>query len=185
MRFPTVPIMLLALLAARPIGAAVVEVPIPGLVGTYVNQARTATFHLPALPGSIHSVALRVHGTSTYGTYDCGGAFGQDTVQAVTQINAEFDASPGIWAAGRNLFPPGEFGWTQSFGTQNAATWGFMLDGTAELWLSGSGIDPYFECSLVGPPPTVTLDEVVLLVDGDFPTPAARPSWGRVKSMYR
>ena len=45
--------------------------------------------------------------------------------------------------------------------------------------------DPPLDCVLAGPRDTTTIDSVTLLVDGDFPTPTARRSWGHLKTIYR
>jgi len=164
----------------------VIEVPLRALLGTYLDTARTTSFQLPSRPSAVRSVSLRVHGTTRFATYSCDGPNGYGPQTPVeTGINVEMSASPGYWVTGQNNEAPGTFGWTREFVPFFGATWAFLLDGTGELWLAADGESAVPECFLVGPRDFVTLDDVTLLVDGDFPTASEARSWGRIKAIYR
>jgi hypothetical protein len=171
---------------ARPAGAVVVEIPVPGLTGTYVHEGRTATVHLPALPSAIHGVSLRLVGTTDLAEFACNGS---EAVAFVIHFNAGFVANPGFWVAEGDLSNEGAVTATQPFGPipdVPAPSWAFLLDGVADLSLGcASCCDPFSECVRFGPDESTVLTEVTLLIDGEFPTPAPAVSWGGVKAIYR
>src|SRR5687768_15463093 len=126
---------LAVLVTAGRASAVVIEVPLPGLVGTYAETARTAEFQLPALSSVIHSVSLRVHGTARIAYFSCDGPGGYgDPVPVPIQINASMFADPGYWLASHNDFISGEIGWTEAFEPLWDATWSFLMDGKGEIW---------------------------------------------------
>ena len=186
-----------AVLAAKPTTAMVLAVPVPELLGNYssapnqdpTNYFRQVTIHLPASPSVIHSVALRVHGTSSFAEYSCDGYGGYGPPTPVpTSIGAELtEASSDDWIAEHSNLVSGEVSFTQAFSASiySSGTWTFLLDGTANMNFVVYGIPAIPECYLVGPADLTVLDEVTLLVDGEFPTPATTTSWGSVKSIYR
>jgi len=171
----------------EPAAAVVVEVPVPELVGSYVHEGRTATVHVPVLPSAIHGVSLRLVGTTALATFACGGP----AVPFPIHFNAGFVADPGFWVAEGDLSNDGAVTVTQSFGPipdtpPGSPSWALLLDGQADLTLGcASCCDPFSECVRVGPEEATTLSEVTLLIDGEFPTPVAPASWGRVKAIYR
>lgn len=171
---------------AGPAAATVIEVPVPELVGIYQDESRTATVHLPATPSVIHGVSVRIVGSTVLASYSCDGYGGYGPPQPVpTDISVELPATTGGWLVQRFNEASGPVSWTLPFASYLGADWSMLLDGTTEIGLSGYGVPAIMECVLVGPGDTVTIDEVTLLVDGEFPTPAGGTSWGRVKSIYR
>ncbi len=176
-----------AVFSATPVSAAVIEITVPELAGTYVNDYRMATFHLPSLPSVIRGVSVRVRGTTSFSLYSCygaGGVPGQPS-PVPTQVNVELLAKDGTFANGLNHDAPGAFEWTLPLEPLFGATWAFLFDGVGEVGLGEFGEHPIPECFLVGPQHSTTVESVTLLVDGEFATPARPASWGRVKSHYR
>jgi hypothetical protein len=79
---------LAVLFTAGRASAVVIEVPLPGLVGTYAETARTAEFQRPVLPSVINSVSLHVQGTAQIAYFSCDGLGGfGDPVPVPIQIN--------------------------------------------------------------------------------------------------
>lgn len=62
--------------------------------------------------------------------------------------------------------------------------WAFLDDGEATITLSGGPGGVLLDCSAFNDP-SLTVTEATLLLDADFPVPAAKPTWGGIKSMYR
>jgi hypothetical protein len=192
MRSATVAI-LFALFAASA-SAAVLEVPVPGLTGHYFRESRQVTVHLPVVPSVIHGVSIRIRGTSTRSSWSCDGSAGYGPPKPVdVQFEGGFSgAEPGWWLFSGLLGTEGAIDLTRpfealaSFDTPRIApTWNFLLDGVADVGVGFSGEPAIMECNQVGPDESTQIDEVTLLVDGEFPTPAAITSWGRLKSIYR
>jgi hypothetical protein len=187
----------LALVLASPSAAIVIEVPVAELTGTYSCAAfpatgcfQTITIHLPAIPSVIHSVSLRVHGTTSFASFCCEGPCSNPSPVHTNFLLTLYDPVPrgDYWYAEHTNAAAGEVAYTQPFepGLFRDMAWSFLLDGTATLDFSILAIHPIPECNvLVGPLDSTTLDRVTLLVDGEFPTPAATSSWGRLKIIYR
>jgi hypothetical protein len=190
----TIPAVLLMSRLATPAAATVIQVPVPGLQGTYTSVPpsagafeRTVTVQLPAVPSAIHSVSLHLKGTSAFANYSCDGSGGYGPPSPVP-VNIGSELSDGnqyaYWEQYRDA--PGAFDVTVTYGHYpEPVNWSFLLDGTASLRLGAWGVPPIFECNLVGDPDQTTFDEVTLIVDGEFPTAATASSWGHVKSTYR
>src|SRR5216684_2030608 len=68
----------LAVIAPHVARAAVVEIPLPSKLGQYpppflgILAMPDTTVIIPGHPVTIHSISLRVHGTTEVGVYDCG-----------------------------------------------------------------------------------------------------------------
>jgi hypothetical protein len=184
---------LLLVLVCRAV-ATVIEVPLPELVGTYTCAAypysngcdRTVAIHLPVNPAVIHSVSLRVNGTMIPTIFTCD----------------IYPPAPHGVLLTAELYEPGnthDYCWVYRPVTQEGPmvyfetlqpypanmTWAFLLDGAAELHFRVDGSSVIPECGPTGPYQPTTVESAALLVDGDFPTPVARHSWGHLKSIYR
>jgi len=192
-RIGRISVFALLLLAPGPAAATVIEVPIPGLTGVYLENglpepsSKTATVQLPALPSVIHGVSLRVHGTTALGLFSCDTQYGMRPYWLQTQTNASLNPTTGYWFTNRNgdSDTAGEFGWTEPFVGYGGPTWSFLLDGTGDVTIATFCGSPIPECYKQDPGANLTLDAVTLLVDGEFPTPAAVSTWGRIKAQYR
>ena len=192
MRLATVAFLLVTLAASA--SATVLEVPVPGLTGNYFRENRQTTVQLPALPSVIHGVSIRIRGTTTFSSWSCDGSAGYGPPKpGNVQFEGGFSgADPGWWLFSGILETQGSIEMTRpfegfpSFGTPSVPpTWDFLLDGVADVGIGFSGEPAIMECNQVGPNESTQIDEVTLLVDGEFPTPAATTSWGKLKSIYR
>ena len=90
------------------------------------------------------------------------------------------------WLAGE-LMPEvaGTFGWTAEFRpSPHTTTWGFLMDGEAELTLCGAPIGLVGLCWPIGASPTAIVSEAVLIIDAEFPVPTEKSTWGRIKAIF-
>jgi hypothetical protein len=181
------------LLAATCVGvtttvAEVIEIPLPGLLGSYPleypNATRTAAFQLPAPPLEIHGASFRISGTAGVGSIVCewGGPYPWPMMLSAS-MRAEFAR---FWFAEQSMPEvPGPFQWTAQFhANPPTTTWEFLMDGVAEVSLFGAPAGLVDLCWPVGPYPTGTVEEAVLIVDAEFPVPVAETSWGRIKALF-
>ena len=183
---------LLVLLVAPAAHAAVFEIPLPELAGTYPDVStptgRSATFHLPGLPAVVHGVSLRLRGTTGVGIIRCPSG----DHPWVTQTEGDMPAGVHeLWSAGAfgppaagpfETIAPMEF---ISFSTpQVLPNWAFLDDGVGTILLSGGPAGTLLDCEDLDMP-SLEVTEATLLVDADIPVPTAKTSWGRIKTIYR
>ena len=187
-RTSTAAVVMMALIATAA-HATVIEIPLPGLLGTYPldaqNATRTVSFHLPDPPAVVYGVSFRVSGTTEVGTALCDGVLSEWPMA----IEASMVDTPGHYWFANALMPyvAGSFAWTSEFHTfPPNATWGFLIDGSAEVSLWGAPAGLVATCTDVSvPPPTATVTEAVLIIDAEFPIPVEPSTWGRIKALYR
>ncbi|MEP7027462.1 MAG: hypothetical protein ABI960_02595 [Candidatus Eisenbacteria bacterium] len=136
-------------------------------------------------PSLIHGVSIRARGTSAYGQRLCTSIFDPVQQSYPVEIYATMTAGVGSWIAFYDSYLfPGSFQWASTFVSTGGTTWQPLHDGTCELTLRGfAGYAPECFESLVEA--TLSMDEVSLAVDGEFPTPAKVSTWGRIKAWYR
>lgn len=171
------------------VNAEIVEISLPELYGTYpinsVNGERTASFTLPQIPVSINGAWFRISGTTGVGSLSCEGGsiypwpMGFGASMKDTTFNH-------LWIATEHMPEvEGEFGWTAQFQkTPSTTTWGFLMDGEAELTLFGAPLGIVGVCHPIGPPPSADVTEAVLIIDAEFIVPAKNSTWGRIKEIY-
>jgi hypothetical protein len=186
-------ICLLLLIFADPAGAAIYEIALPDLQGTYDpgtqnGATRTATFHLPGIPAVVRGATLHLVGTTGVGTVYCGASQYPWNTQTMGQM---LDGPGKYWLAeADNPGVAGPFDTNTSFfgytASGPAPTWNFLSDGEGEITLN-VGLPPILlgGCYTSWPPPTLDLTGAWILVDADIPTPASTRSWGAVKAIYR
>ena len=181
----------LLLLLSAPAGAAVFEIPLPELAGTYGPQspnARTATFHLPGIPAVIHGASLRVRGTTEVGIVRCDPPSGDHPW--VPSTLGEMVAGPEQYWLSEATNPPvaGAFETVTPFVflsfDHTPANWTFLADGEGTIWFYGALLFELLDCIYLNPP-SVTVTEVTLIFDADIPVPTEVQSWGRIKAAYR
>jgi hypothetical protein len=174
--------------------ATVIEVPLPELAGTYTCAGflhpsecnRTVAIHLPVNPALIHSVSLRVNGTMIPTIFTCDTYPPAPHGVVLTAELYEPGNTSNQWWVWRPVTQEGPMAYFETFQPYPASmTWAFLLDGAAELHFRVDGSSAIPECSPTGPLQPTTVESATLLVDGDFPTPVARRSWGHLKSIYR
>jgi len=64
------------------------------------------------------------------------------------------------------------------------ANWTFLDDGEGTISFSGAPSFQLCDCIYLDPP-SVTVTEVTLIIEGDFPVATEVQSWGRIKAAYR
>lgn len=190
MRFPTVSLAALLLLVSIPAHAAVFEVPLPELVGTYGGlqgpYARVATFHLPGIPAGIVGASLRVRGTTEVGVIQCTNG----DHPWPTRTEGQLDAGPHDYWISEAMNPPvaGDFETITPFVyisfSQVPANWNFLADGEGMITLYGSPVGTLLDCVDLNMP-SLTVTEATLIFDADMPVPTLRRTWGALKSAYR
>jgi len=169
--------------------ATVIEIPLPGLLGNYPvgpgNATRTVTFQLPQIPDSIHGASFRIVGTTTIGLADCGevGMLDKWPMEFIAQMT---DAPDQYWLAWEApSFTPGTFTSTAEFEPiPETTTWGFLMDGEADINLFGAPSSALGLCNEVLLP-TGSITEAVLIIDAAFPFAVEPSTWGRIKALYR
>ena len=180
-------------IGAASAGAVVVEVPLPALQGTYdwsspSSWSRTAAFTLPSTPSVIHSVSIRLRGSTTVGQIDCD--FGPRPWGCMF-FSEMIGAASGGWVTDYSQSAPagGAFestlayeGW--SYPPSPPVSWSFLSDGQGELSLMLADTNGLM-CAELTPPPIGTIEEATLLVDMDIAVATKPRSWGQIKRVYR
>lgn len=179
----------LLVVMAVPVRAILIEIPLPGLHGTYPvtaqNYERRVTFRMIDPPAAIHGAWFTVAGTTGVGVIECDGV----QYEWPTMLYAYMeDTFAHIWIADEPMpFTAGEFGWTAAFTPSPpiGTTWNFLLDGTADIVLSGGPSGYIGICSEVSAPPTLTVTSATLILDVDIPIRTEPSTWGKIKALYR
>ncbi len=185
-------LLLLGFLSAGNARATVVEVQLPELNGLYWPHGaepaggKSATIQLPSKPSVIHGVSIRVRGTSTTGVWSCDSQTGPRDYTIGVNLSASMPAGADWWfTQGPGELGTGAFDWTSTFVPFHAPTWDFLLDGTGQINLGGQAESAIPECTLINNAASLTVSDVTLIVDGEFPTPANVSTWGRIKAQFR
>jgi hypothetical protein len=174
----------LLLLAAQS-HAAVIEIPLPALLGSYQNTARSATIVLPAQPSVIYGASLRVSGSTVLGQLDCFGEPPGIQPQPMDLWGEMHDGSGRYWFVSDHsaMQAGGAFTWTQPFEkTPASTTWAFLMDGVGDITLNG--FDPYTWCN-VRSSVSGGITEAVFIIDAEFPVAVEQSTWGKIKALYR
>jgi hypothetical protein len=172
---------LVALLCLLAVSAhvLVVEIPLPGLLGTYPPGERTVSFKVSAVPSLIHGASLRISGTTEFGILDCDGVQYPYHTDAAGYM---WDTPSSLWSASNYMPVAGYFSWTVPFSSWSGATWNFLMDGAGDMLFTAGGQGTW--CSVLLSP-VVTVTEAVLIVDAEFPIAVEQSTWGHIKSLYR
>ncbi len=179
-----------------PARAEVVEIPLPSLHGEYNYDTpgsayRVVTVQLPGAPAVIHGASMRIRGSATTGVIYCDGPVPNESpwvtnffarLQAGTHQYWSIEDAP--WNAG------GPFAWSTSFDGWSVfgaplPTWGFLMDGSAQMEFGMMDNNVLLGCWGITPPPKATIEEAVFIIDADFAVPTTGESWGRIKQTYR
>ncbi len=176
------PWLLLLILVPRVCQAAIAEIPLPELQGSYswhVNRATTVA--LPSRPTAVHSVSLRLNAISYPGVTCCLTSGDPWCYPSGSGMLAQMPPSWFVPVDTPNV--PGVFEWTGAFVSVSGSTWDSLLDGEAEVSLVGPSIgipECYTQVAA-----SVTVTEAMLIVDADFNVPVRANTWGRIKGLYR
>ncbi len=177
-------IIVLGLVLPSPGRAEVIEIPLPGLLGEY-PAVRTVTFQLPGLPDAIHGAAFCIAGAAQVGVADCGIP-GEANLWPLVFTARMQDTPNQDWEATHEpKYLTGLFTWTADFGaTTDSTTWDFLMDGEAEIGLTGVPLEDLNSCTPVLVP-YGEVTEAVLILDVEFLLAVESTTWGRVKQLYR
>jgi len=164
--------------------ADVVAIPLPNLAGTY-PATRIASIHLTQRPSVIRSATFVVHGTTVVGEVDCfdGPSPWPMSLTAYLEDNTTGDH---WYAPGSMPDVSGPFEWETELRTRPTyppATWALLMDGDADIKLSGS--TAFTVCAPTALMPTAQVDEAILYLDADFVVPTRSGTWGVLKAFYR
>ncbi len=174
--------LLLLILVPRASQATTAEIPLPELEGSYSwYVTRTTTVALPSRPTAVHSVSLRLNGTSVPGITCCNLQCSPSGLGLYAYLPPDDLHGWYLVAYAPNV--PGEFEWTGAFVNLFTTSWDFLLNGEASVSLEGPNL-PNPACN-TQVPAAVTVTGVTLIVDGDFDVPVQVNTWGRIKGLYR
>jgi len=168
--------------------AAVIEVPVPELLGHYppssTESSRSTTVKLPAIPTVIHGVSLRISGTQAMGHLVCPLGTWQDWPM---RFEGSMEQDQDHWWLAE--YNPSDASFTLTVQLEPSppedASWEFLMDGSGLVKLFGA---PNF---LEGPcwenpaAPTAEITDAVLVIDGDVALPVEPSTWGKIKALYR
>jgi hypothetical protein len=191
---------MIALAAIDAEAAEIVEIPLPGLIGTYSSESptppstcytlRSAAFQLDRMPEAVHSVWIRISGTVVAGQTYCD--FSGWPPPGIQLEGMAFSAgmrdslNSSRWNA--NCATPNEssaFECQMRFYPYTGATWEYLEAGRGDVDLYGVGYsNPFVECYAVTCAVAI-VTEAVLIIEADFEVSTESESWGAIKSLYR
>lgn len=175
--------------------AEIVEIPLPGLVGTYGSESspchgiRSASFQLDRVPETVYAVWIRISGTVAAGQTWCD--FSGWPPPGIQPEGMDFSAGmfDSLNSFGWNAIcaTPDEssaFEYQVRFYPRPGATWEYLESGLGDVDLFAAYGNPFVECYPVTCP-VATVTEAVLVIEGDFSISTDDKSWGAIKSLYR
>lgn len=166
--------------------AGTLEIPLPGLVGSYAAGAsRTLTLDLGGPVDSILGVSIHWAGTQTSGLAHGDGV--ERPLNEYFACNGSFvvvlNEGSGIDAFGG--YAPGSGAWadTATIKPWLKNSWTFLQDGTCTLRCE---FDPnYFWGAVVVSLPSATISQASAVIEWASPVPVEHESWGAIKIRYR
>lgn len=166
----------------------VIEVQLPQLLGTYSNTTRTCEFVLDVTPTVVYSVCIRYTGTVSVGSLYCGWPPGDPTPMGLGFDASIRDTISGdLWVADRfTEAESGPFEMTVPFDSLlvGSPTWEFLTLGGGTVKCTGYSSPAGGEC-YYDPYPSATIEEAVLIIEGEFPVATEASTWGRIKSLLK
>ncbi len=186
--------------AAIDAAAETLEIPLPGLTGTYGLEnpqplsgcytTRSASFQLDRTADTVYSVWIRISGTAVAGQTYCdfsGWPPPGIQLEGMVFMAGMFDS---LNSSGWNAFcatpdEDGAFECQVQFYSHTGATWEYIESGRGDVDLYGAGYNnPFVECYAVTCA-VATVTEAVLVIEADFAVSTDEISWGAIKSLYR
>ncbi|MGD1047302.1 MAG: hypothetical protein ABR899_00955 [Candidatus Krumholzibacteriaceae bacterium] len=191
---------MIAFAAIDAAAAEIVEIPLPGLIGTYGSESplpmsgcyttRSASFQLDRMPKTVYAVWIRISGTAVAGQTYCdfsgwpppgiqleGMAFSANMLDSLNSSGWNADCA----TAGESS----TFEYKVQFYPHSGATWEYLESGRGDVNLYGAGYsNPFVECYPVTCA-VATVTEAVLVIEADFAISTHDESWGAIKSLYR
>ena len=174
------------------LASEIVEVQLPDLLGSYTIDVyrRSCVFQLERAPLKVYKVWIHCSGSMNLGEHYCSIFPGLPTGPYPTPM--EFHASirdtvsGNLWRAFYISEDLGLFEFTIQFDDFHfaPATWDFLLSGygTVEHIAGPIGLITMCWYDVF---PDATLEESVLVIEGDFPADAEYSTWGSIKALFR
>ena len=176
---------------AGPAWTASVEIPLPGLSGSYNSATRQTTFRFDRLPIEIYGVSIKLQGWTDPGWWYHDGL---PIIAWRTEFTATMSDSTtgGVWRAAARMGDfilgdpaPFAFDITLPFLSTNGASWNFLEAGRGAIVLKG--IPEHVEaCGMDcwGIPPKTDVYLVTLIVDADYQIGTNCSTWGSIKALF-
>ena len=182
-------ILLCLLIASIPLYGEIVEVSLPELNGYYGDSiiTRSAHFNLARIPNEVHNVSIKLRGVADTGLLNCEGAYGQ-MILGPWWTNYDISmldyTSGQLWKANFTYEDSSSvLDTTRTFWAGSGATWEFLKSGQGDLILRWYPLGIILLCSSIREP-NVTIYDANLIIDGEFPVPIEKTTWGAIKSIY-
>jgi len=182
------------LVVADVVSAETLEVQLPQLIGLYSmdgTTGRSVSFQLGKIPTVVYQVGVRISGTVNLGQYVCDFGTGpEEGAYPYNGIAFEMtmrDTVSGKWWAGAAGSPDGgPFEHTMMFRELYGwpVTWDFLKAGYGEIHFMARPYNPWVECSAIVWP-DATVNEAVLIVEGDFKVGVEKNTWGSIKALFQ
>ncbi len=172
--------------------AAVLEVPLPQLHGTYTvypSPNSTAEFSVTPMPAGVRSVSIRLSGETNVRQWFCDLDPPFDLPVTLCAAIPDPVTGGGWYVCGRIAWETGSFGVTFPFRPYapelfGQPTWDFLRMRPGVVELSGGGAPIIDICWPIGELSQATVTGAFLVIDGDFPIPVEPTTWGQIKSLY-
>ena len=171
----------------------IIEIPLPGLVGTYSSETpqcysmRSASFQLDRIPEIVYAVWIRIAGMGVAGQTYCDFSWPPPGIRLEGMFFHAFmhdSLNASVWETG--CLAPDEdsdFECQVQFVALPRATWEYLEAGRGDVDLYGGYGNPWVECYPVSCP-SATVTEAVLVIQADFPVSVGDKSWGAIKALF-
>jgi hypothetical protein len=189
--FLSILIILMMIISSSFSHAEIVEVPLPGLHGSYpydsISNTRTAHFQMDRKPLEVHNVWIRLSGIANPGMLGCEGyqqdVFGPFAIRYQALMK---DSTSGLWCrAGHTIDDSSTtLDFTMEIKSKSGATWNSLKNGSGDITLIWSPL-PYVLVCWVIHYPSANIFDAILVIDGEFSVPTEIRTWGRIKAIYQ
>jgi hypothetical protein len=190
-----VPIFVALMIAASShVLAEVIEVPLPTLQGWYGIDGvcvcyGDAYFQLGRKPNVINGVSLRLSGTVHVGQYTCDFGTGPNTYPFRFYFSASMWDTVSGYPWGAHAYSPEESGEFEVLAPFRQfyhwpATWEFLLAGYGRVYLTASPEGIFTDCDALDWP-SATIEDAVLMIDGEFEVSVDQSTWGSIKALFQ
>jgi hypothetical protein len=172
----------LALLLLLSSPGLAIEVPLPGLVGEYLEPpaTRLVGVDLGGPLSGVEEVSLVLSGSINTSWAIADG----DTIPWHAEFMVSFmESDPGFWIAATSWELSGEFNEVLTFTGIFGANWDFLLDGQAEMTAEFAPYAFVDTIEEIGPSPTGSISSAHLVVSEPVSTEST--TFGEIKALFR
>ena len=162
---------------------AVLEVPVPDLIGLYADGMPPVStqFSLTISPAAILSASVRLRGNLPWPSYmTCGGYNG-------IVFSLEVPATTGTWEVGFYVEQRVNFEVIVRLASIGGATWDFLAEAEGTVICSGVARPLPPGCSYIhgGCCPVAEVTYASIMFEYDPLVPVEVTTWGRIKALYQ